>query len=563
MKKFFITLAILLVVFIVLPVSLAFIFLFDTSKMAVSYDDNFNKEEWSKALVVDSLDYAPTQKIARFEVSESDINNFIHAALKGNDQFNKYVTQLAVDITDDSYVVDISGKLSFFETRAKLTATLEKMIVASNGFEEEAYVLKVKGLSLGRLTQLKDVIMFFLRRFLNNSTLDALATNLKVHTDLKNSCMFIYASDLRDIINNVMMGEGGGQNAFFFTFINDFLNQGLLEFNFYGNDSFRVDVKLEKLTGNDYGEGQYVYYNMPYEDTATKLTINGQQKTLSLDVIRDAVVSLLNNGSIQTTQMSAISDYLFYGYSPEDGGNAPECSLASIGINDKTTYAGFKDIITEASMDSIFVDRVATFHDYDPSLHSFDLVNLQESDVNGFLKSQKMLGIKYFLERSIENGKHKVNYIALDDAYINLLDTKAIISASLNINGLKTTVTLPMILNDEESVGSCLVYDAEPLYYGATPESGEALSLEPETEALIFNTLKDSIKDDSFFFLEDGKLKIDFGAILGRAISAVDTGNPAYDNAYKAFLNSASYEVKVEGDNVALNSTIKVVATRP
>ena len=219
MKKFFITLAILLVVFIVLPVSLAFIFLFDTSKMAVSYDDNFNKEEWSKALVVDSLDYAPTQKIARFEVSESDINNFIHDALKGNDQFNKYVTQLAVDITDDSYVVDISGKLSFFETRAKLTATLEKMIVASNGFEEEAYVLKVKGLSLGRLTQLKDVIMFFLRRFLNNSTLDALATNLKVHTDLKNSCMFIYASDLRDIINNVVMGEGGGQNAFFFTFL--------------------------------------------------------------------------------------------------------------------------------------------------------------------------------------------------------------------------------------------------------------------------------------------------------------------------------------------------------
>ena len=120
-----------------------------------------------------------------------------------------------------------------------------------------------------------------------------------------------------------------------------------------------------------------------------------------------------------------------------------------------------------------------------------------------------------------------------------------------------------MILNDEESVGSCLVYDAEPLYYGATPESGEALSLEPETEALIFNTLKDSIKDDSFFFLEDGKLKIDFGAILGRAISAVDTGDPIYDNAYKAFLNSASYEVKVEGDNVALNSTIKVVATRP
>ena len=562
MKKFLKVLAILLVVFVVLPVALAFIFLFDTSRQAVNYNDNFNKEDWSKALVVDSLDYAPTDKVARFEVTEDEINNFIHDALKGNAQFNKYVTQLAVDITDDSYVVSVSGKLSFFETRAKLTASLEKMMVASNGFEEPAYVLKVKGLSLGRLTHIKDVIMFFLRQFLNNSTLDALATNLKVHTDLKNSCMFIYASDLRDLINNVMMGEGGGQTAFFFTFINDFLNQGLLKFDFYGNNSFRIDVELDKLTGNDYDEGQYVYYNMPYEDTTTKLTINGQQKKLSLDTIREAVVSLLNAGLIQTTQMSAVSDYLFNGYLPDDGGNAPTCDLSSIGINNKTTYVGFKDVYTETSMDNILITNVATFPDYSDGINSFNLVNIKESDVNEYLKSQHMLGIKFFLERTLEDGKHKANYIALDNAYINLLSDKAIISAGLNINGLETTVTLPMLLNSEESSGSCLVYDAEPLYYGATPASGEAITLAPETETLIFNTLKASIKDDSFFFLEDGKLKIDFSAILTQAINSINTGNVIYDTAYKAFLNSANYEISVVGDNVTDNSSLSVVANR-
>ena len=561
MKKFFTGLAIFLVVFIVLPVALAFIFLFDTGKMAVEYDDSFNKEDWSKALVVDSLDYAPTEQVARFEVTENDINNFIHSALKDNAQFSKYVTQLAVDITDDSYVVSVSGKLSFFETRAKLTATLEKMEVFNNGFSAPAYVLSVKNITLGRLTHVKDVALFFMRQFLNNETLDALTSNLKVHTDLQNSKIFIYADDLRDLINTVVMGDGAGQTAFYFTFINDFLNQGLLEFNFYGNDTFGIDLKLNKLTGNDYGEGQYVYYGMPYENTTTKLTINGQQKKLSLDVIREAVVSLLNSGTIQTTEMSAVSDYLFNGYDSTHP-NAPECDLSSIGIINKTTYVGFKDVYTETSIDNLLTTGVATFPDYNDGINSFDLVEIKESDVNEYLKSQHMLGIKYFLERTTKDGKHKANYIALDNAYINLLENRAIISAGLNVNGLETTVTLPMIKNSTESSGSCLVYDAEPLYFGATPESGEPMTLEPETETLIFNTLKDSIKDDSFVFLADGKLKIDFAAILTQAKDSISTGNPAYDLAYKTFLNHANYSIDIIGNTVEANSTLKLVANR-
>lgn len=530
--------------------------------MNVKYKESFNKEDWSKALVVDSLDYAPTEKVARFEVSENDINNFIHSALAGNDQFNKYVSQLAVDITDDSYVLSISGKLSFFETRARLTATLEKMYVSSNGFEEEAYVLTVKNITLGRLAHVKEVALFFMRQFLNNDSLDALAKNLKVHTDLQNSCIFIYASDLRELINTAVTGEGAGENAFFFTFINDFLDQGLLEFNFYKDNKFSVDLKLDKLTGNDYDEGQYVYYNMPYENTTTKLTINGEQKKLSLDVIREAIVSLLNDGLIQTTEMKAVSDYLFNGYNATEN-NAPSCDLSSIGIVNKAAYVGFKDVITEESMDNILISHVATFPGYDPALDSFELVEVKESDVNDYLKSQQMLGIKYFLERTTEDGKHKANYIALDNVYINLLSDKAIISAGLNINGLETTVTLPMILNETESTGSCLVYDAEPLYYGETPESGEPLTLAPETETLVFNTLKEAIKDDSFFFVAEGKLKIDFNAILDEAISSISTGDPVYDLAYKTFLNHADYDIQVIGDSVDLNSSIKVIANRP
>ena len=558
MKKFFITLAILLVVFIVLPVALAFILFFDTGKMKVTYNESFSKEEMSKALVVDSLDNAATDKVAKFTVSEADVNNIIHSAIKDNADFNKYITQLAVDITEDSYVINLSGKFAFFETRAKLTAELSKMYVSHRGSEEPAYVFTIKGMSLGRITNLKDVVMFFLKQFLTNSTLDTLTANLKLHTDLDGGRIVIYASDLREMINNAVTGENGGVSEFYFTFINDFLDHNLIEFKFYDNDAFTVNIKLDKLTGNDYGEGEYVYYGMPYENTLTKLTINGVEKKLSLDVIREAIVSLLDDELITADQMGPVSDYLFHGY---NGANAPACALTSIGINNKEAYQGF-NLVAASSIDERFKESVADFDGYSILQDSFDIVNLNESDINDYLKTRNIFGDKYFLHREIENGKHKVNYIALDNAYINFLEDGAIFSAGLNINGLETTITMPMLLDEDNSAGLKLVYDPEPLYFGATPEDGMQLTLEDDTQKVIFNTLKDAMNgndDKSFTFSEDGKLTIDFGTIVDDAIDNIDNSKLAY----KEFLtNNAEYELNVIAENVAANAVINIKANR-
>ena len=56
-------------VFIVLPVALVFIFVFDTGKMKVKYDENFTKEKWTNALVVDSLDYTKEDNAVKFVVT--------------------------------------------------------------------------------------------------------------------------------------------------------------------------------------------------------------------------------------------------------------------------------------------------------------------------------------------------------------------------------------------------------------------------------------------------------------------------------------------------------------
>ena len=559
MKKFFRALIIILVIFIVLPVALAFIFLFDTGKMKVKYDKNFTAEKWTNSLVIDSLDYTVDEEVAKFRITENDMNNLIYSGLKDNAEVNKYLTQLAVDITNNSYVINASGKLFFFETRAQITAKLSKKNVTRNGVSADAYVFQIDNVTLGRLTKLKEVIMFFMKQFLNNSTLDALTQNLKIHTDLEHECMFIYASDLRDMLNEAV-DAGNGTSEFYFNFINDFLDHNLLEFNFYDNQALSINVKLSPLTGNDYGEGQYVAYKMPYDETLTKLTINGEQKKLSLDVIREALVVLLNEGKITSNQMGNVSDFLFYGYHP---GLVPnDLDLSSIGISNKETYLGF-NLMAPSSMDDLLTDSVASFADYSDSINSFDIVNIKEEDVNNYLRSQNMLGNKYFLERETEENKHKVSYIALDNAYLNLTEDKAIITAGLNINGLETTITLPMALDEKASGGSKLVYAPESLYYGKTDENGERLALSEGTEKVIFDTLAESIKDDSFFFLANGKLTIDFGAIITGAIGAINTGNPIYDAAYKAFLSeNADYEIKVVGENVTDNSTINIKATR-
>lgn len=556
MKKFLKGLLITLVVLIILPIALIFIFLFDTSRMQTKLDENFVTENWSKNLVVDSLDVTATEKKIRFGVSEEDINNIIYAAIKDNKELQKYLTQLAIDIQKDSYTLNVSGKLFFFETRAKLTAKISKEIVTSEAGEKEAFVLSINKMSLGRLTQLKQVIMFFLQRFVNNQTLDALTASLKIHSDLKNSKMFIYTDDLRDMINNGVNG-GEGTQEFYFSFINDFLDLNLVNIDFYGGDAMTIDINIEPLTGNDYDAsvGENVYYPMRYEDTTTKLTFNGEERKLSLDTIRDAIVYLLDRNEIQLNEISAISDYLYQGYKIT---NVPDADLSSIGIPAKEAYPGFA-LVAQSSIDDTFKNAITTFDGYNPSINSFDIARLTEGEINLFLKSQSALGNKYLLQREISDGKHKISYIAVDNAYMNIFGDNAAISVGLNLNGLETLITMKMKLDQENTSSDKLVYIPEKVYFG---KEAENLAISDDTKRVIFETLSDAMYESTFRFDRDGKMTISFNSIINSAINAIPTTDPLMAQ-YKSFLqNDATFSIAVEGDNVTDNSVVKIQATR-
>ena len=556
MKKFFKGLLITLVVLIILPIALLFIFVFDTGRMAVTYDDNFTQEAMTKKLAVDSLDHTVDEKLVKFSLTEQDINNYIYAAIKDNDKLNKYLTQLAIDIKDDSYVLNVSGKAWFFETRAKLTTTLSKETVVSADGEKEAFVLTVKKMTLGRLTKLKEVISFFLSRYINNETIDALTAAIHLHSDLKNSKLFIYTEDLREMINKGISG-GSGSSDFYFSFINDFLDLNLIKIDFYGGESLSIDVNLERLTGNDYDAslGENVYYPMNYDATTTKLTINGEEKKLSLDVIREALVSLMNQQLINTSNLNAVSDYLFHGY---NGTNAPEANLTSIGIPVKETYKRF-NLVTSEDIDVILANAISTFDGYSLSLNSFDIAKLKESEINLFMKTQSALGHKFFLQREVADGQNKINYIALDNAYMNLYGDAAIISVGLNINGLETWTTLKMDADKSNTDTHKLVYKPADLYFG---KASEKLTVSDESKKVIYETLAEAVNQSSFKFERDGTMTISFDSLFTNAVNSIDTSNPIMAQ-YKTFLqNNADISVMIEGDAVTDNSTVKIQAVR-
>lgn len=556
MKKFLRGLVITLVVLIILPICLVFVFFFDTGKMKVDTDENFTKEEWTKSLVVDSLDYTESEKLARFSISENDINSLIYSATKDNTELSKYLTQLAVDIQDDCYVLNVSGKFNFFETRAKLTAKLTKEEISYQGHKEEAFVLTVEKMSLGRLTKLKKVITYVLNKFIDNKTVDALTSSLKLHSDLENFKFFIFTSDLRAMINEAMNNGGSGESDFYFAFVNDFLDKGLINLDFYGGESLTVDINLEPLTGNDYGAGENVYYPMPYDSTLTKLTINGEQKKLSLNTIREALVSLLNDGIINQNNLTMVSDFLFQG---NQGDNVPAANLSSIGIPVKETYQGF-NLVDAASMDDTLKNAISTFPGYSDSINSFDIAEIKESDINLFLKTQSVFGNKYFLERELKEGGHKISYVALDNAYLNLYGNYAIISVGLNINGLETMVTLKMELDTSNTDRQKLVYNPAKVYFGA--ESAN-LELSSDSKALVFDTLYRSVNQSSFKFDRNGKMTISFNTLIGQAINNIDTGDPIKNDLYKNFLrNNADISISVEGNAVTDNSKVIIQAVR-
>ena len=555
MKKFFRGLLITLVVLIILPIALVFIFLFDTGKMKVNYNEDFTVENWSKSLVVDSLDNTPSLAKAKFVLTENDINNYIHSQIKNNKQLTKYLTQLAVDIKKDSYVVNISGKAFFFETRAKLTAKLSKEIVVSEEGEKEAFVLSVDKMALGRLSSLKPVIMFFLNTFVNNETIDALTSSIKLHTDLQNSRLFLYTSDFREMINKNMSG-GSGTSEFYFSFINDFFDMNLLSIDFYADDALTIDVNLEPLTGNDYSAslGENVYYPMNYEDTTTKLTIKGEEKKLSLNTIRDALVSLLDDRIIDAKDLAKVSNYLFQGYKVD---NVPEYNLSSIGIPVKETYPGFA-LVDSSSIDDIMKSAISTFGGYTPSLDTFDIATLTESQINLFLKTQSALGHKYFLQREIADSQNKINYIAIDNAYMNIYGNNLVISVGLNLNGLETWLTLKMELVAEESTNK-LVYNTKKVYFGKEEKN---LEISEGTKDVIFKTLAQAMNQSSFKFDENGKMTITFAGIIDAAIGSIDTSDPISAQYKNFLLNNADLKVVIEGDNVTDNSLVKIQAKR-
>ena len=175
------------------------------------------------------------------------------------------------------------------------------------------------------------------------------------------------------------------------------------------------------------------------------------------------------------------------------------------------------------------------------------------------MKTQSALGNKFFLQREVADSQNKLNYIALDNAYMNIYGAAAIVSVGLNINGLETWTTLRMDADTSNTDPHKLVYKPANLYFG---KASENLTVSDDSKKVIYETLAEAVDQSSFKFERDGTMTISFDSLFTSAINSIDTSNPVMAQ-YKSFLqNNADVSVVVEGDNVTDNSMIKIQAVR-
>ena len=209
-------------------------------------------------------------------------------------------------------------------------------------------------------------------------------------------------------------------------------------------------------------------------------------------------------------------------------------------------------------MDDVLKNAAATFSGYSSSLNSFDIASITENQLNSFIQSQGALGHKYLLHREIADSNNKVNYIAVDNAYMNITNNAAIISVGLNLNGLETYITVKMDLDATESTNK-LVFKPNKIYFG---KEEKGLAISQDTSKVIYETLAQAMNQSSVKFEEDGTMTISFDGLINQVVDSIDTSNPV-SAQYKNFLqNSADLKVVVEGSEITDNSVVKIQAIR-
>ena len=494
---------ILFLVFIVGPIALLYGLFYDASTKNVRVQEDMEFATVANRLIVDSLDYAPTEGLIDVKVSENDVDNLLRLAMKSVTEKTPFVKKAYMNVRGNRYYFYIDFDGVVFKTRAKITTELQ---ISEDG---ETFIFKIMDVALGRVGGILSPAKSLIKRYITYDKIDQILANTQTNLTFdREKYAIVYPKDsLLTDLGRLANSESVG---LYFDVMQTMVHDDMMEFKFRNNNVIEGIVDLSKLETNDLVTDDEQHIRIHTEDVQEK---------------RDMLVSLVEHGDIDPSNQNIMFyafDFLFGGWqslSADAQAALQDIDFSYVEIEDKETYTGFGLYDAEARL----IDKMQETVDAQKLINKHlnprykKLCTLNEEAINEYISSRNIVGYTSLLYRDAPEG-YKVNYITIENFYMNIYKNEenkniAEMVCKIDVNGYVTSLTFLTEMPDGGFSDNKLVFEIKDMQFGQS----DADNLKEEFFGIICDAL-DNGSDGSLSADEENyTITVDFSDIMAYA----------------------------------------------
>lgn len=413
--KFLIALAVILVIFIVLPISIAFIVLYDGNTKKINIPEQTSTEfmnSYKETIVRDSMDYTDQTGIVDFKISEDNFNTLLYYAYAGNEEIDpqvlKYIPKAYIDINPNKsqYVFYVEAKVAFFKTRVSLVTEVSEM----EG--EKGLALTMHEAKVGKLSALVDIA----DSIVSEDTMDGLFTGTGLNFTVDWSKKQIQYK-VTDLLNDFNIANAAGGSNLFAQLIGDIFrdNPEVIGFDFYKDRAMNIEFDLHSAHNTDV-PAPAVF------DNTIAATID------HFSSIKDRLLT-----------EDEINDY-FYA-AAQSNGEKPAKSEKSV----------------QEYLDANKTSFISTY--------------LTEDEFNTFVRGSDLVAKSYPFYDKTSMTDRKMNFVVINDFYCDVKPSgKVDFVIGININGYDTQMVINTTMAETlitKGTNTVLEFTMDDIHYGS------------------------------------------------------------------------------------------------
>ncbi len=514
---------IIIALIIILPIAFVFIFFFDNSSKELNLKKDWDNTLSLERIAIDSFDNTKEDKKINFKLDEQDLNELIYKnvgdALK-NTQAEQFIRQAYVTIENDQYIFSIEAQAFGFQTKLSMYTTLSSQAVEG----DTILTFAINDIQVGRMNNVlsfgRDILTSFITDQQVESIFAEAGFNLKVSlSDTKITYSVVQLSkDVKSIII-----QNFNEGDFYYALMSDIIKYELIGFEFNANKAAEVFVNLSKLQTNlNYMEENHLEPYNPSDD-------------------RDKVVQLVNDGIIDTTHAIAVMEYITRGYdydflTSSDKEYIKSKDFSSIGITDNENYKGHI-AVDESSVASSIAGTFDATAFTSPTYQRAAYVS--EEVINNVLRGTSALGYTFLLGRKVDSS-WKLNFLAVNDLYCNIVDNAMYLVFDVNINGYNISLIIVTEKDTTYVDGLEIKLATKNIFLGECDVSEE---LENKFISLMADILSS----------ENNWIKLDANS----RVFTIDLTS-SIPSAYSSLLSLCDSKVEFSGENISDNGLMEI-----